>query len=246
MEAYGFADVTGALAEHGWLLMWFVFVVAILVALHEHGDLSEKIKSSVGVEQAKARRRRILLWLVPVLSVVAAVGSQVATDKLEATIGSLTTNENGMSNELAQARSDRRITDKQRSDFMKALGNSPRGPVMLGVRHPDQETLQYVDQVKGLLIGAGFTLAALANYRDNLSTFVPGSEINLRVDAYDDAPRYCGDLNRAFYAAGMVVSWETNRPGRVYSETEGHPGPGEVLVLVGEKPVISGRANNGP
>jgi hypothetical protein len=138
--------------------------------------------------------------------------------------------------ELEAKAADRHISEKRIKDFIKSLGDTPRGGVFTGVRHPDYETLNYAAEVCSMLTNAGFTISSKQNFSEDVSPFYKNSDISIHIDKADDAPPYAFALGIAFFQAGFNPTIFTNQPGRFYTPNEGHPGSNEVLILVGEKP----------
>jgi hypothetical protein len=138
--------------------------------------------------------------------------------------------------ELEAKNQDRTITIEQIIKFMASLGNSPRGSVMIGVRHPDSETRRFFNKIAGLLQSVGFSFESDINYPDNIVQLNENSSIGILIDSLNDAPPYATNLFNAFNLAGINATLRTNETFRTYSPTEGHPGSNEVLILVGEKP----------
>jgi hypothetical protein len=119
---------------------------------------------------------------------------------------------------------------------MKALGNLPRGPLILATRHPDGETEAYYLLIKSMLKYAGYTFESEINYPANLTPFRLGKDIGILVDKMENAPPYTFTLFSAFVAAGFNVERFVNDPKRQYVWDEGQGTSNKVMILIVEKP----------
>ena len=91
MSFYEFSveSLRNTLVNHCWWLIWLTFVFSVLYALHDHRELSQKMKEAAGKEGQAARRKRSLLWCLPVLALIGATVAQWGSDKADKEIASL-------------------------------------------------------------------------------------------------------------------------------------------------------------
>lgn len=131
----------------------------------------------------------------------------------------------------------RMITQKQREDFINFLTNSPRGSITIGCRHPDAETINFMQQVHSLLADSGFTIAGQIEYPNNTEQFGNGNSIAILVDRIDDAPSYFVPLVLAFNSIGIQTGVVTNMPTSPTDPLFGTVNtPNKALLFIIEKP----------
>lgn len=129
--------------------------------------------------------------------------------------------------ELTKRLAPRNITEEQRERFIKFLSKTVKGPVI--VEHSGQavETIKFTEQIRSLLMDAGFTISA---YNMPLGyVFKDAPEpwfITVIVVAGTPHPAYIEPLILAFKEMGIDV---------LLGNGEGISSPGEVKVYVGAK-----------
>jgi xanthine dehydrogenase iron-sulfur cluster and FAD-binding subunit A len=130
---------------------------------------------------------------------------------------------------------DRTTTPEQMAIFKRILQNAPKGPIMLGTRHPNHETVKYENKIEDMLTNSGFTIQSMINYGNNILTMNEGSSVALVIESQTNAPKFTFLLEQAFKAAGIETTGFVNPPVNVFGN-EPRPGSNEILVLVVEKP----------
>jgi hypothetical protein len=127
----------------------------------------------------------------------------------------------------------RYIAKQKRDEFIQFLDGTPKGPVMLGSRHPNWETIDFSNQVESLLTEAGFTVSSKMNYQENTTWFPAGITIGLFIDSPTNKPIYYETLFHAFNQIGVVTVGVTNGP--AMRANDGRVGPNEIMVFIIEK-----------
>jgi hypothetical protein len=106
----------------------------------------------------------------------------------------------------------RTITPTQKEAFVKLLNNAPKGEITIGCRHPDNESINFMEQIHSLLIESGFTIDGKVEYPHNTVKFHTGDSIALLIDRLDDMPNYAVPLVLAFNSIGIQLGLITNMP----------------------------------
>jgi hypothetical protein len=137
--------------------------------------------------------------------------------------------------ELEAKMQPRIITARQRADFKTSLANIRKGQVKIGVRNPDNETLDFVEQVHDLLVDSGFIIESQMNYPGSLVKIRNYASIGIFINSLTNVPPYALPLFEAFTNIGfpaMLVLNGTNQPasnGEIRMETN------DVMVFLLEK-----------
>jgi hypothetical protein len=104
----------------------------------------------------------------------------------------------------------RRITPTQTEAFLRLLNSAPKGNITIGCRHPDNESINFMEQISSLLLESGFTIDAKVEYPNNTVKFHTGDSIALFIDRLDNMPNYAIPLMGAFNSIGIKAGWVTN------------------------------------
>jgi len=110
--------------NHGWFFVWIVFFATIVYAFHEHGEHWADVKEAGGCARAKAISKLALLWLIPFLALLGAIASQLWADRADRNIGTLLTNFNAATNDLAIA--NRAAADAQKAARAALKASKPK------------------------------------------------------------------------------------------------------------------------
>jgi hypothetical protein len=127
--------------------------------------------------------------------------------------------------ELAERLAPRKLTIEQRERFVEYLKTSPKGPV--GVAHSGQavETINFAEEIRSLLEGAGFTISS---YENPLGYIIkaPAPYFMAVIVGTGERPPYAESLLRAFHEIAIEA---------LPTDGSAIAAPGEVKVYVGAK-----------
>lgn len=127
--------------------------------------------------------------------------------------------------ELAERLAPRKLTTEQRQRFIEYLKTAPKGPV--GVAHSGQivETINFTEEIRSLLEGAGFTISS---YENPLGYIIkaPAPYFMAVIIGTGERPTYTESLLRAFHEIGIEA---------IPTDGSAIAGPGEVKVYLGTK-----------
>lgn len=128
--------------------------------------------------------------------------------------------------DLERRLAPRALTPDQRERFTKFLSKTPKGPVT--VEHSGQavETVKFSEEIRSLLIDAGFTIAAYNMPLGYVFKEAPGPWFITVIANASGNPPYTEQLVLAFKEIGIEV---------LLGNGAGISGPGEVKVYVGAK-----------
>ena len=223
--AFSVESVRDTLVNHCWWLIWLTFVFAVLYALHDHRELSQKVRETTGKEQQAARRKRSVLWCLPILALVGAAVAQWGSDKADKEIATLGKHLQIATNQQAKAQAavadleaklkPRRFTPEQRTNFLRMVKDAPKCCVHIHCGNVDNETRAFAQDIRDLLQTAGYTV-------DNGVVFDLGNRITTRTfsgvsldtavtnlaniaSGPEGGPEYYEALGKAFEAMGFRV-----------------------------------------
>lgn len=77
------------LVKYLWVFIWVLFILTVLEAWHNNRERVEKIRKSDGSEKREAISKWILLWAIPFVSLLVAIGSQIGADRADKWINSM-------------------------------------------------------------------------------------------------------------------------------------------------------------
>jgi hypothetical protein len=128
--------------------------------------------------------------------------------------------------ELEKRLAPRQFTAEQRARFISALAKAPKGPVTIVYSDRQQETVKFVDQMKSLIIDAGFEVPTTPEYTFAYTIQPPGPWFISLVAITGAEPAYARPIHLAFQAIGIENGYTD---GLQFSQ------PGELKVYVGSK-----------
>ncbi len=135
--------------------------------------------------------------------------------------------------ELEKKQRPRNITSKQKEDFIKFLEYSQKNPIGIICQTHDNETDNYIHQVRSLLDDAGYAFTG----PKNIVTYMSGLKIDIRIDSsialiFPDArnpPPYAMAMKQAFESIGIklaIIPEESVRKAIVQ---------GDALIFISER-----------
>ena len=220
-----FRALHNALVNHCWWLIWVTFGFSLLYALHDHRELTAKILDSSGNERRAARRKRTLLWCLPLLALTGAVVAQWASDKADKEIASLGKHLESATNQQAKAQTaladleaktkPRTITAEQQITFLRLVKDALKCRIVIHSGNVDNETKGFAKNLIDLLHNAGYTVDNHLFDLGNAITTWHFSGILLdtgvtnladfAMAAAGGGPEYYKQLGGAFSAIGFQV-----------------------------------------
>lgn len=210
---------------------WFnvlVAVCALLGAKNDHGETLAAFKALPPGRKKRSKGIKLaLLWGIPIISIASlpfTAWDSLSSDKRIKTL----------QQEVSDLRGERTISPDKRKQFIALLQNSPKGPVRLGVRHPDSETQKYLGDIMSLLKEAGYEVPSAINYSEDNHMLAHGCSIAFIIDRVENAPGCVHDLFFAFQTIGLNPALGTNQP-IYHTQNEAVPGSGELIILITEK-----------
>lgn len=128
--------------------------------------------------------------------------------------------------ELAKRLAPRTLTSEQRQRFVGFLKKTAKGPVV--VEHSGQavETIKFTEEIRSLLVDAGFTISAYNMPLGYVFKEAPNPWFITVIVITGKHPAYAESLILAFKEIGVDV---------LLGNGEGISSPGEVKVYVGAK-----------
>jgi hypothetical protein len=128
--------------------------------------------------------------------------------------------------ELAKRLAPRTLTDEQRQQFILFLSKTVKGPVV--VEHSGQavETIKFTEEIRSLLMDAGFTISAYNMPLGYVFKEAPDPWFITIIAITGESPAYTDPLILAFKKIGIDV---------LLGNGAGIANPGEVKVFVGAK-----------
>jgi hypothetical protein len=218
-------SLRNTLVNHCWWLIWLTFVFAVFYALHDHRELSQKIRESIGQERQAARRKRSVLWCLPVLALIGAAVAQWGSDKADNEIATLGKHLEIARNQQAKAQAavanleaklkPRRFTTEQRTSFLRIAKDAPKCRVQIHCGNVDNETMAFALDIRDLLQTAGYAVdnGVLFDLGNRVTSFTfSGVILNTAVTNLENiasgpegGPGYYETLGKAFEAMGFQV-----------------------------------------
>lgn len=128
--------------------------------------------------------------------------------------------------ELEKRLAPRTITTEQRERFIKFLIKTAKGPVVLEHSGQTVETVKFTDEIRSLLVAAGFTISAYNMPLGYVFKEAPEPWFITVIAIAGKHPTYTEALILAFKEIGVDV---------LHGNGEGISSPGEVKVYVGAK-----------
>jgi len=128
--------------------------------------------------------------------------------------------------ELAKRLAPRTLTNEQRQRFIGFLSKTVKGPVV--VEHSGQavETIKFTEEIRSLLVAAGFTISAYNMPLGYVFKEAPEPWFITIIAITGKSPAYTDQLVLAFKEMGIDV---------LLGNGAGITNPGEVKVYVGAK-----------
>jgi hypothetical protein len=182
------ANVFGFLTSHPGIVLVLVGVAGEIVCEWKHGKWFKKA-----------------FWVMVVLGLALEIPDAAKTDKEAAGLRL-------KADELELQMQPRTITAKQKEDFIRLVSSSPKGPLKIGSRNPDNEMNIYANQIGDMLADSGFTVVSRVNYPGNLIMAPSGTSVGVCIDKVDDAPRYAFTVFNALTSIGVPTIIVTNMP----------------------------------
>lgn len=128
--------------------------------------------------------------------------------------------------ELAKRLAPRKLTSEQRERFVKFFSNIPKGPIVLEHSGQAVETVNFTEEIRSLLVGAGFTISAYNMPLGYVFKEAPAPWFITIIVVEGAYPPYTHQLIHAFKEIGIDV---------LLGNGAGIANPGEVKVYVGAK-----------
>ena len=179
----------------------------------------------------------MISWLIGGIGLVAGFHlNKVKTLEAEAKARAAETDRTEIAGELETARArtaelerklaPRQLTAEQRSEFIAALANAPKGPITVAYVSPQPESTGFVEQIRSLLIDAGFTIPAKSEYALSYTIAAPAPWF-IAIVAFPNAqPAYALPIQQAFKQIGIDA---------IATDGSQIVQPGELKIYVGSK-----------
>ena len=128
--------------------------------------------------------------------------------------------------ELTKRIAPRTLTPEQRERFIKFLSKTVKGPIVLEHSGQAVETIKFTEEIRSLLIDAGFTISAYNMPLGYVFKEAPNPWFITVIVIAGTTPAYAHQLMLAFKEIGIDV---------LLGNGAGIANPGEVKVYVGAK-----------
>jgi hypothetical protein len=137
--------------------------------------------------------------------------------------------------ELEAKMQPRIITQEQREKFIELLKNAPKGPIRIQYGSANNETWNFIFQLRGMLDDAGYGVGDSSALVPNPTGSVNHSySTGIAILAYsmETSPAYLGPIEQAFRGIGITTYAITTKDGNYNLKQN----PGEIVIFVTEKP----------
>jgi hypothetical protein len=133
---------------------------------------------------------------------------------------------NAKTAELEKKLAPRQLTPQQRKQFISALADAPKGPLTIAYSNPQPETIDFVAQIRSLVIEAGFEVSAPSEYTLAYTIDPPAPWFISLVAVPGTEPPYAQSIHHAFRSIGVENGF-----------TDGNQiaKPGELKIYIGGK-----------
>jgi hypothetical protein len=126
--------------------------------------------------------------------------------------------------ELEQKLAPRQLSPDQRTEFIAALANAPRGPVTIAYVSPQAESTAFVQQVRSLIVDAGFTVSAPSEYALGYTIAAPPPWFVAIIAVPGQQPPYASAIQEAFKHIGIEA---------IGTDGSHIAKPGELKIYIG-------------
>ena len=128
--------------------------------------------------------------------------------------------------ELEHRLAPRQLTAEQRSTFIAALADAPKGPVIVAYVSPQPESTAFVEQLRSLIVDAGFTIPAKSEYALSYTIAAPSPWFIALVAFPAAQPPYALPIQHAFKQIGIDA---------IATDGSQIAQPGELKIYIGSK-----------
>ena len=163
-----------------------VCIGALVLACFEHHEFHQSFKSAIGKERRKKAGKLLLLWALPVGTLIATLVSARESVTLEEKL------------------KPRILTQRQKDKFIELSKNCPKVGVRFASNNPSEETILYMEQLDQLFGAAGYPVSNKhSDYVGIHPNFVRGQSVGLMV-GIPVAPNCAVALKRCMDAVGIT------------------------------------------
>jgi hypothetical protein len=189
-------QIASVFSTTSWLLLLLLFVASLLVAIYDHKKLSSELVKANKAKKSGIKLRRILVWSVPIISLLLTVTAKFASLELQREVET-----------VSHKTSPRFVSAEQQKILLDVLKPASSDPVLVWWSpSKTKEHQKYAEDIADILLKAGFNVEC----RDRPNRFFAEGEEGILVFYSDRGPvgENVRRLRSGLEAAGIDATYQ--------------------------------------